>query len=1038
MSKYSKYVPIHVHTSRNSVGDSILRLDDYINKAKELGLDTLCITGHGSLADMYDFYFKCIKNNIKPIIGCEIYITPDMTLKDKTSETYHLILLAKNNKGLENLLNIVSIASLEGFYKYPRVDLNYIKEHSEGLICTTACVGGMIPQYILNNNLSDDFLVEKSLSELKDIFKDDLYLEIQPGEFEEQKIVNNALIYLSYKCDIPLVISNDIHYLNEEDYIIHDYHVRIGRGKTISDDSYLLYPDKCYWFMSYDELHNSMSEYDLDIVNKAIDNTLEIGNKCNINIDIKELNLPEFEVPYGYTLRTYIEHLCYERLEQIQYKIKYPNQYIDRLEYELDTLEELDYLSYMLIMWDIYRYARERNILMGPGRGSVAGSLVAYLLQLVTIDPIKYNLLFERFTSKHRKGSIPDIDMDCPSEYREEMFKYVIDKYGIENCAAVSTFAIRKAKSAIRDTCRLLEIDLQTADIIAKLIPSVYYLDDDDEEDKLVDLSIQESLDHVEELRDYERIYPELFTIAKKLEGLESNTSIHAAGTLITKNPVMNTMPMIRQKDKELQATALELRSCESVKSVKYDFLGLNTLDIIMYCQELTGYEFDVEFDACDDESVWNLISSNKTTGLFQIGTDTYKKRMPRLKPKSIDELAACLALVRGPCISAGSDETYMRILENKEKVHYIHPFYDLATKDTNGILLFQEQLMDICVNMGTSLEKGFQIMKFSSKKAFDKLKDEEPSLRALTKETMTNEEFNKVFTMIIESGKYLFNRSHAVSYAMLGYITAFYKYYYPREFIASTLSYLYMSSIDAKKKKEKLREIYKDARRLGIKFLPVDITKSSWKFTIEDKAIRIGLCSITSFSKIAYDEILDKCPKFNSDDTILSQIMRKVEKNKCGKTPMTPLILSGAVGDRIDCYNEFCELRKEECKSEIYIHKNLTIDLYSSDMEIETALFGIPFTTYAINDFEPVDIENKKNNEVFTIKSYILKIKKHKTKINTDMWFLTFDTGDGEIDLVVFEEVYSKFKQHIKKNKIINAKIKKTNRGLQLIGVEV
>ena len=746
------YVPLHVHTSRNSIGDAVLKLDDYINKAKELGLKSLSVTGHGSLADMYDFYFKCIDNNIKPIIGCEIYLTPDMEDKTKGSETYHMILLAKDNIGLKNLINIVSVASLEGFYKKPRVDLNYISQHSEGLICTTACIGGMLPQLILDKK--EDQIIEH-IEELKNVFGSDLYFEIQPGEFVDQIVVNNRLIELSEQYNIPLVVTNDIHYLNAEDYKIHDYHVRLGRKTTISDD--LLYPDTCYYLMSYDELVNSLTAYDSNIINQAIENTNVIAEQCSIEVKVEELNLPEFKCPEGYTPRTFIEHLCYKRLEEIIFLIKDPSQYIDRMHYELDTLEELGFTSYMLIMWDIYRYAREQNIMMGPGRGSVSGSVVAYLLQLVTIDPLKYNLLFERFTSVHRKGSVPDIDMDVPSQYREQMFKYVIDKYGIDHCAAVSTFTMRKAKSAIRDVCRLLEIDLQTADKIAKLIPTVYYLDDDSEEDKLVDLSIEEALEHVEELREYQNIYPEMFNIAMKLEGLESAASIHAAGTLITKDPVLETMPMIRQDKKELQATALELKACESVKGIKYDFLGLNTLDILIYCKELTGVDFDMEFDPCDDENIWNLISSNKTTGLFQIGTDTYKKRMPRLAPKTISELAACLALVRGPCISAGTDEVYMRIQEGLEEIHLIHPYYDEATKDTNGALIFQEQLMQVCINMGMSIEDGFKTMKFAAKKKFDKLKEAKETLYNNVKGTISDEAFETIFKIIVDAGKYLF-----------------------------------------------------------------------------------------------------------------------------------------------------------------------------------------------------------------------------------------------------------------------------------------
>ena len=1028
----NKYVPLHVHTSRNSIGDSILKLNSYIDKAKELGLDTLCINGHGSLADMYDFYFKCIDNDIKPIIGCEIYLTPDMENKTKESKTYHMILIAKDNTGLKNLINIVSVASLQGFYKKPRVDLNYIREYSEGIICTTACVGGMLPQYILDNQ---EELIESHINELKNTFGANLYFEIQPGDFADQITVNNKLIELSNKHNIPLVLTNDIHYLNEEDYIVHDYHVRLGQKKTASEDGSLIYPDKCYWLMPYDKLIESMSLYDKTIVNEAINNTIKIGQECSVSVEVKDLNLPEFECPNGYTPRQYIEHLCYERLDEIQYLITDPNRYIDRMHFELDTLEELGFTSYMLIMWDIYRYTREQGIMMGPGRGSVSGSVVAYLLQLVTIDPLKYDLLFERFTSVHRKGSIPDIDMDCPSQYREQLFKYVIDKYGIDHCAAVSTFTMRKAKSAIRDVCRLLEIDLKTADIIAKLIPTVYYLDDDSEEDKLVDLSIAEALEHVPELRDYQKIYPEMFDIAMKLEGLESSASIHAAGTLITNDPVIESMPMIRQ-DKELQATSLELKACESVKGIKYDFLGLNTLDILIYCEQLTGVKFDMEFDPCDDPEIWELISSNKTTGLFQIGTDTYKKRMPRLAPKTIQELAACLALVRGPCISAGTDEVYMRIQEGLDEVHLIHPYYDEATKDTNGALIFQEQLMQVCINMGMSIEESFKTMKFAAKKKFDKLKEAKDSLYENVKGTISDEAFESIFKIIVDAGKYLFNQSHAVAYAMVGYTTAFYKCHYPKEFIASTLSHIYINGGDAKKRKDKLQEIFKDARRLGINFLPPDIRKSSWKFTIEGDSIRVGLCAIASFSEAAYNEILEKCYPFDEDIDSLEQIMDKVEKKKCGKRAMIPLILSGALGDRCECYNTFCTIRKEDPQSELFIHNKLTIDLYAEDREVEAALLEIPYTTYPANGLQSIGLESKPNYKPFEITAYITRVKQHKTKTKEQMAFLTFDTGDGEIELTAFADVYKPNKKLLKKDAIIKATIKKTNKGIILMSV--
>ena len=462
----------------------------------------------------------------------------------------------------------------------------------------------------------------------------------------------------------------------------------------------------------------------------------------------------------------------------------------------------------------------------------------------------------------------------------------------------------------------------------------------------------------------------------------------------------------------------------------------MNTLDVLIYCEQLTGVKFDMEFDPCDDPEIWELISSNKTTGLFQIGTDTYKKRMPRLAPKTIQELAACLALVRGPCISAGTDEVYMRIQEGLDEVHLIHPYYDDATKETNGALIFQEQLMQVCINMGMSIEDSFKTMKFAAKKKFDKLKEAKDTLYENVKGTIDDEAFESIFKIIVDAGKYLFNQSHAVAYAMVGYATAFYKCHYPKEFIASTLSHIYINGGDAKKRHDKLTETFKDARRIGVKFLPPDIRKSSWKFTIEGDAIRIGLCAITSFSEAAYNEIVEKCMPFDEDLDVLEQIMDNVEKKKCGKRAMVPLILSGALGDRCECYNTFCTIRKEEPQSELFIHNKLSIDIYAEDGEVEEALLEVPYTTYPANNLKPIGIDKKANYKPFEIDAYISRVKTHKTKAKEQMAFLTFDTGDGEIELTVFADVYKQYKKLLKKNKIVKATIRKTNKGIQLLSV--
>ena len=1011
------YAVLHLHTTEGSIGDSIVKIPELVKRAKELGIKALACTNHGSLADIYDFYIECINNDIKPIIGCEVYLTNDRLEKNKDARDYHMILLAKDMTGLKNLLNIVSNAQLEGFYYRPRTDMSYLQEHSEGLICLTACIGGYVPQMLLKDEYDK---AHCHIGALRDIFGyDNVYLEIQPGDFDEQYKVNNGLIQLSKEYDVPLVATNDVHYLLKDDWKAHDFHVRIHR-KVKAPENYdeTLYPDKKYYLMSMQELYDSFgNSYDSELILDAIENTNVIANMCNIELKINELNLPDFECPEGFTPRNYLEHICFEKLERIKHKIKDPNQYVTRLLYELDVLEELQFISYFLIMWDLILYAKNNNIKTGPGRGSVCGSLTAYLCGITKVDPIKYDLMFERFLSVHRKGSIPDVDTDFQSDKRNMMFDYTLEKYGADKCAAVSTKQMRKAKSAIKDVARLLDIDLSVAEAISKLIPQVYYEDDGD---KLTDLDIVTSLKYVEELREYKEIYPELFDMAIKLEGLPRATSIHAAGTLIAKTPLIEVAPLVRQEDKNLNATAFDLNQAEKAMLVKYDYLGLSTLNVLDMCENLTGDKFDMEFDTFDDPRIWDVIGSKNTTGLFQIASKTYKTRMYRLKPKTIEELAACLALVRGPCISAKTDEKYMRIIEGKEEVDLIHPLYDEAVKDTNGILLYQEQLMQICVNFGFSLEDGYRIMKASAKKKFEVLESYEEKFMKQAKDLGVPKAIAEiVFKMIVDSGLYSFNKSHAVAYAILCYTTAYYKVYYPKEFMAAELTNIYIN-VSTDKKAKRIEETVSDCRRLGIKFLPVDVNKSNWEFTIDNDKIRIGLCAVTSLGDKAAHGLMEHRPFTDIED-----LYNRVPKSVCSKRAVIPLILSGAIGDRIDAYSKFCELRKEEELSIISIHSKLKVELYAEDYEIEEAVLGSAYVTSPVNNFNHIGFDSLRINSIFNTKAIVTRVNKKRCN-GKMMAFFTLTTGDGTIEAVMFATQYEKYKSFAKKGLLIDLKAKK------------
>ena len=1030
---YTNYCITHLHTTKGSVGDSIATNEDIVAKAKELGMNSIAMTDHGSLSNMYGFYYECVDNGIKPIIGCEIYLTEDCTIKDaEHKKLYHLILIAKDRVGIKNLLQIVSDASVEYSYYKPRIDLEHMKEYTEGLICTTACVGGYAPKLIINNEL--DKAIEH-IEELQKMFGDDLYLEIQPGNFTEQHTVNNAMINIAQDKNIKLIATNDVHYINKDDWKTHDFHIRIQRKlKAPEDENESIYADKLYYMMNREELLNSFDSelYDYDIINQALDNTIELSNKIeHYNFNEDKLNLPEFECPQGYTPRTYIEALCLEKLNRIQYKIFNPSRYVDRLYEELAVIDDLGFSSYFLIMRDIVEYVKSQGYLVGFGRGSASGCLIAYLLGITRTDPIKYGLLFARFLSYERRGSVPDIDLDFESgEGRECAFKYTLDTYGADHCAAVSTFSIRKARSCIRSVCKLYDIDLATEDIIAKLIPQSVYEESEDGTEKQTDLSIEESLEIVPELKEWQEIYPDVFDMAMKLEGLPCHTSIHAAGTLIVNTKVADVAPMIKQESKELNATALDLHDAESQKLVKYDYLAINNLNIVRECQELTGEVFDVDFDKYDDEKIWDLICSRNTTGLFQIGSNTYKQRMHRLRPRTIEQLADCLALVRGPCIQSKLDEDYMQIREGKKDIELIHPIYDEITKDTNGILIYQEQIMHLCAALGLSLYDGYVVVKAGAKKKKAVLKEYEDKLWDLAKDKMDKKTFDYMFKLVLDSAKYSFNKSHATSYALLTYVTAYYKAKYPKEFYAATLTCMYTNkSGKTDERKMKLKVIQKECMKAGIKFLPLDVNKSEYKCTIEDDSIRLGFCCLANVSENAYNEVAKLLPLELSNVETIEQIYNNVNKRQCNTKALNSMIAIGALGDNIiELYEKLYYLSAKKKnpdppKYSIYINKDYkALELYDSAEEIEQVLCNANFINNSCSDLQ----ELKRNNNYISGEAIITKVTKRKSKKGKQYAFVNLDTSEGSIEALLFN--LDDYKKELKKNKKIVFKGKTTD----------
>lgn len=1038
----AEYFSLHVHSIK-SINDSILKIDNYIDKAKDLGLHSLSLTNHGTMSDVFEFYSKCKKNDIKPIIGCEVYVTNDRLEKNRSYD--HLVLLAINKKGFENLIAIHNDAQIIGKYYKPRTDISVLSQHGEGIIALSACVGGTLPKMILNaialsEDEEADYNEEEHINNMieyittyKTIF-DDFYLEIQPGDFADQIAVNESLIALSEMTNTELVVTNDVHYLNEEDYIAHNIHVCAGQKKEVTEN--ILYPDKCYYMMNRTELENLLLKYiDSEILDRAIMNVNNIADRVeDYDIIPDKIYMPKFDVPVPYTEDSWLEKICFDKLESIKYRLDDITEYTERLIYELGTIQKLGFSGYFLTVQDYVLWAKNNDIQVGPGRGSVCGCLVAYLTDITKVDPVRYNLLFERFLSEHRP-SPPDVDLDFDAKKRDLVFNYVVNKYGKDHCALVSTFSERKAKAALKDTGRTYGIPKEICDEVAGLVPTVFYSDDEDgNTEKKTDLSIEDTIELVPEFRQYAEQYPDWINAAIKLSNIPKATSVHAAGTIISPVKLGNIIPLIPSKNDDLLATALNLKDAESAGLIKFDFLSISTLGTIDKCLNMIGIKdvYDIMDENYDDPEVWRIIGSKYTAGLFQISSSTYRQRMGRLAPQTIKQLAACLALVRGPCIASKADEKYMRIIEGKEDIELIHPIYDEVTHDTNGILIYQEQLMMICFRMGFTLDEGYKIMKLSSKKKMDELKKYETKFMKLAEhKNMTPEVAARIFKMIVDSGLYSFNESHGVAYAILCYITAFLKTYYPREFLAASLTNAY-------ERKEEVDELIAECRRLGIKFDGLDINASDWDFTlIGDNEIKIGFSAVKGFGYKAYEELNTHRP-YND----MAELLDKVAKKNCGKRPLIPAIFSGAFDlyypNRLMAYEEYCELSGNDFEEEIKIQGSSNyISTNATDMQFEETFFGATLISDPVNYFIAIGIDDIPKTKAFDILGLCDKIKKHKDRNGNQMAFLTIKTGDGVLEAVMFSSQYAKYKKNVKKGLICSFNLNKSTDGYIVNSIE-
>ena len=880
----NKFVHLHVHTEY-SLLDGFSRLKKLINRCKELNMDAIAITDHGCMFGAIDFYKEAKKAGIKPIIGCEVY-TAARSLNDKDpnydKSQGHLVLLAENMTGYSNLIKMVSKSYVEGFYYKPRVDMEELRQHSEGIIALSACLAGDVSQALMDRNYEK---AKRLTLEYRDIFgKDNYFLEIQDHNLPEQKEVNAGIIKLSKELDIPLVATNDLHYVNKEDSKIHDILMCIQMGKTVNDPSRMRFGSDEFYLKSREEMEE-IFPYAID----ALDNTVKIAERCNVEFDFNTIHLPNYDVPEGYTTNSYLRELCFKGLKE---RYENPNEeVIERLNYELSVIEKMGYVEYFLITWDFINYAKENNIMVGPGRGSAAGSIVAYTLKITDIDPIKYSLLFERFLNPERV-SMPDIDIDFCYERREEVIDYVKHKYGEDHVAQIITFGTMGAKAAIRDVGRVLDIPYNKVDKIAKEIPFA------------LGMTIDKALDtnpNLRELYENDAETKEIIDISKSIEGMLRHASTHAAGVVISKKPVDEYVPLYKHQD--AITTQFTMTTLEELGLLKMDFLGLRTLTVIRDALDLIEKNYGKKIDFSkmdyDDPKVYELLSSGNTLGVFQLESAGMRSFMKQLKPDNFEDIVAGISLYRpGPMDSI---PTYIENKNNPDKVKYIHESLRPIMEVTYGCLVYQEQVMQVVRDLGGySYGRSDLVRRAMGKKKMDVMEEERQYFIYGKKDEDGNVEIpgcisngipedvaNKIFDDMIDFAKYAFNKSHAAAYGVLSYETAYLKAHYPVEFMAALITSV-MGNTD------KVVEYIRECNALGIDVLKPDINKSFGKFSVEGNNIRFGLAAVKNVGVNVINNIIDE-REINGTFTDFVDLVKRLDSKDTNKRVLESLIKCGA-----------------------------------------------------------------------------------------------------------------------------------------------
>ena len=1047
------YVPLHLHTEY-SLLDGAIKIKELVDFCKNNNMPACAITDHGVMYGAIDFYKRAKQNNVKPILGCEFYVhTGDITEKDPNNNpNFHLVLLAKNLQGYKNLIKLVSIAHLEGFYYKPRINHELIEKYSEGLICLSACLGGEINAYVLQGKVEK---AKEVAQWYKNIFKDDYYIELQDHDLKEQKQANPILINIANELNIEMVITNDSHYLKPENAKAQDILLCLQTGKDYDDPNRMRFPNNEFYVKTKDQLRQTFSWMEDTLFNKCIENTVKIADKCNLILELGKTLLPNYEVPQGHTIETYLAKLVKDGIISRYGEIT--PELDERYRYELSVIERMGYSAYFLIVWDFINYSKTHNVPVGPGRGSAAGSLIAYALGITEIDPMKHGLMFERFLNPDRI-SMPDVDIDFCIEKRAQVIDYVTQKYGEDKVCQIITFGTFAAKAAIKGVARVLKLDFTTSNNLTKMMVSgpKTYIDD----------SLKEGMP-LKEIYDSDPKIREIIDIAKSIEGLTFNTGTHAAGVIIAKDPLMESVPLQKGKEGNVVVT-YPMTNIDDVGLLKMDFLGLRNLTIIQSAvdmvKERTGIELDMAHLPLDDERVYELLAKGETNGVFQLESVGMKQLVKAMHCSTFEDISALVALYRPGPIEAKYTDTFVNRKLGREEITYEHPLLEPILKDTYGTMVYQEQIMKIVqVLANYTMGEADSLRKAMGKKNMEIMEKNRPIfLERAVKNGVEEAKANGLYDNMTKFAQYCFNRAHTVCYAYVAYETAYLKVHYPVEYFSALLS-------SVKNDQEKTQAYIAECQKNGIKVLPPDINYSRADFTPDKDNIRFGLASIKNVGvtfmeevalekeKAPFEDMYDFCVRvrscnkrtleslikvgafaftgksrkqlFDNIDYIMARADEEIKRKESGQLDMF------ATFSNEPQKVELIGSEEEFSDSEIQVFEKELLGFYVTSHPLSSIEKHLPFlTTHSISE-----LQDLKDGDMITVCGLLTMVRSLMTKEKVDKKgnvkpgspykVGTIEDLSGSIDFMLFTKNMEKFSQFLQPESkvILGGRLNKT-----------